>query len=81
MTIGTSAWYKVLTPASMSMWRWRDVHMVDLNLYFHFLMLRYCVAVYLCIMLEGCTHCTFKLIFPIGAVEVVGNTSTSAQEF
>ena len=55
--------------------------MVDFNLYFHFLMLRYCVAVYICIMLQGCTHHTFQLIFPIGGVEVVGNTSTSAEEF
>ena len=65
----------------MSMWQWRDVQMVHLNLYFYFLILRYCVAVYLCIMLQGCTHRTFKLVFPIGAVEVVGNTGTSAQEF
>ena len=45
MTIGASAWYNILIPACMSMCQWRDVHMVDFNLYFHFVMLRCCLAV------------------------------------
>ena len=32
-------------------------------------------------MLEGCRHRRFQVIFPIGRVEVVGNTGTSAEEF
>ena len=37
--------------------------------------------IYIYIMLQACTHRRFELIFPIGGVEVVGNTGTSAEEF
>ena len=37
------------------------------------------IYIYICIMVQGCTHGKFKVIFHIGGVELVGNTGTSAE--